>query len=105
MERDIPRIQQFSAILWPSFLTSAFATIVFFSLFDHVHLLAGSAFADLSRMGAYTVGFFMFWALTTATSILTCYYSRPCEKAKQTGPGTITRGSDRHGKDDIKQAM
>lgn len=78
---EIPLIQRVIAILWPSFLTSGVATILFFTAFDPQHLLMDTQFAEMSRIGAYTVGFFLFWLLTTLTSALTCYFQRPCEKA------------------------
>ncbi|MBI5041811.1 MAG: hypothetical protein HZB57_11630 [Gammaproteobacteria bacterium] len=78
---EIPLIQRFIAILWPSFLTSGVATILFFTAFDPQHLLMYTDFAEMSRLGAYTVGFFLFWLLTTVTSALTCYFQQPCEKS------------------------
>jgi cytosine/uracil/thiamine/allantoin permease len=77
---EIPLIQRIVAVLWPSFLTSGLATILFFTAFDPQHLLMETDFAEMSRLGAYTIGFFLFWLLTTVTSALTCYFRRPCEK-------------------------
>lgn len=77
---EIPLIQRVIAILWPSFLTSGVATILFFTAFDPQHLLLETRFAEMSRLGAYTVGFFLFWMLTTITSALTCYFRQPCAK-------------------------
>ncbi len=79
--QEIPLIQRIIAILWPSFLTSGIATVLFFTAFDPQHLLLDTRFAEISRIGAYTIGFFMFWLLTTITSALTCYFRRPCDKA------------------------
>jgi hypothetical protein len=77
---EIPLIQRVIAILWPSFLTSGIATILFFTTFDPQHLLLETRFAEMSRLGAYTIGFFLFWLLTTITSALTCYFRQPCPK-------------------------
>ncbi len=74
-----PKIQRVVAILWPSFLMAGVATILFFSAFDPQMLLLDTRFADLSRLGAYSIGFFMFWFLTSASCLLTCYFQRPCE--------------------------
>ncbi|MBI5462812.1 MAG: hypothetical protein HY941_11570 [Gammaproteobacteria bacterium] len=79
--QEIPLIQRFIAILWPSFLTSGVATILFFTAFDPQQLLMYTDFAEMSRLGAYTVGFFLFWILTTVTSALTCYFRQPCDEA------------------------
>jgi hypothetical protein len=76
-EAEIPASQRIIGILWPSFLTAAAATVVFFALFDPVELLAYTDFADSSRVGVYTVGFFLFWLLTTTSSTLTSYFQRP----------------------------
>ncbi len=73
----ISRMQQNISILWPSFLTAGVATIIFFTLFDPIHLFPER---DYSRIGCYTVGFFAFWALTAMTSVLTCYFQKPCDR-------------------------
>ena len=74
----IPRIQQVIAVLWPSFLTAGVAVIIFFTLFDPLELFP---YEEYSRLACYSVGFFAFWALTAGTSILTCYFQRPCENS------------------------
>jgi len=76
---QIPAIQNLISVLWPSFLTAAAATIVFFTLFDPVQLgrLLG---LELSRMAGYTGGFFAFWFLTSISCALTCYFRRPCHR-------------------------
>lgn len=77
-EKETPRIQRIIAILWPSFLTAGFATALFFTAFDPQVLLMDTDYADTSRLGAYTIGFFLFWALTASSCLLTCYFQRPC---------------------------
>lgn len=77
--KDIPRIQQIISILWPSFLTAGVATIIFFTAFDPKLLMAVSGYGDISRLGGYTLGFFIFWMLTSTSCALTCYFARPCE--------------------------
>jgi hypothetical protein len=57
--QDIPLIQRVIAVLWPAFLTSGAATILFFTAFDPQHLLMDTQFADMGRLGAYTLGFFL----------------------------------------------
>lgn len=84
----IPRIQAVIAVLWPSFLTAGLATVLFFTAFDPYELLRETRFADSSRLGAYSVGFFLFWLLTATSCVLTCYFQRPCERnaEKSTSP-------------------
>ncbi len=58
-------------VLWPAFLMSIVAEGVFFSMIDPHELdVVGLHLAD-SREAAYTVGFFVFWVLFTASSGLT----------------------------------
>jgi hypothetical protein len=76
---SIPVIQRVVAVFWPSFLMAGMATFVFFAVFDPYHLVAPTWFPDLSRLGAYTIGFFLFWMLTASTSLLTCYFQRPVD--------------------------
>lgn len=76
---ETPAIQRIIAILWPSFLMSGLATILFFTAFDPADLIFNNRSLGVSRTGAYTIGFFLFWMLTALTSALTCYFQRPCE--------------------------
>ena len=79
-EHRTPKAQRVIAILWPSFLISSLATIVFFFLFDPRDLLASREHFELNRMGVYTIAFFLFWVLTAASSALTVYFERPTTK-------------------------
>ncbi|WP_447592878.1 hypothetical protein [Stenotrophomonas rhizophila] len=71
-------IQQWGAILWPSFVAAGLASMVFFAIVDPLQL-RDISFPQraLSRELGYTLGFFMFWAVTAAASGLTWYLSRP----------------------------
>ena len=82
--KSIPRIQQVIAILWPSFLMAGVATVLFFVMVDPVDLGAAMWIENVDRLGAYTIGFFMFWLLTSLSSGLTCYFEKPCEKINKT---------------------
>ena len=82
-QQDIPTIQKVIAILWPSFITAGIATILFFTAFDPQLLIAVSGYGHISRLGGYTVGFFMFWFLTASTCVLTCYFQRPCDNSSE----------------------
>jgi hypothetical protein len=44
-----------------------------------VELLGFEGNPEGLRLKAYSIGFFLFWALTASTSLLTCYFQRPCE--------------------------
>lgn len=76
---EIPFVQRVVAVLWPSFLTAGVATILFFVFFDPEDLLSILGRQDGSRLAVYTIGFFLFWLLTSVSCLLTCYFQRPCE--------------------------
>ena len=76
--KDTPTIQKIIAVLWPSFLTAGVATILFFTAFDPDLLMEVIGY-EMSRLGVYTIGFFLFWILTSTSCALTCYFQRPCK--------------------------
>lgn len=78
--KEIPTIQKVIAVLWPSFLTAGVATILFFAYFDPQLLMQVSGYGEITRMAGYTIGFFLFWLLTSITCVMTCYFQRPCAK-------------------------
>ncbi|MCK5363228.1 MAG: hypothetical protein KAR22_09680 [Gammaproteobacteria bacterium] len=73
----IPLVQRISAVLWPAFLCAGAATGVFFTFFDPIVLLACEGEPPMSRMGAYTLGFLMFWLLCITSSAGTWYFLGP----------------------------
>lgn len=81
-EEGIPVIQRIIAVLWPSFLTAGVATGLFFTVFHPEELLILTGHTTVSHMGAYSIGFFLFWLLTAISCALTCYFQRPCHQIK-----------------------
>jgi hypothetical protein len=79
VENETPLIQKVIAVLWPSFLTAGVATILFFTAFDPELIVSISGYGEISRLGGYTIGFFLFWLLTSSSCALTCYFQRPCK--------------------------
>lgn len=72
------RLQHWGVVLWPSFVAAGLASMVFFAFVDPLQLGRISFPGHtLSRELGYTVGFFMFWAVTAAASAVTCYLLRP----------------------------
>jgi hypothetical protein len=63
-------------ILWPSFLVAVAASGVYFSLFDPVDLDILGMHVSANRIAAYTMGFFAFWLLGAASSVLTLVLAR-----------------------------
>ena len=73
--RKLSRIQIGIAILWPSFLIAVVATGLFFSAFDPEFLFPFNSDAELSTLGVYSIGFFLFWLLTALSGFGTLYFS------------------------------
>lgn len=69
--------QTAAAILWPSFLTAAFATMLFFAFVDPELIQhATTPPLDVSRMTGYGIGFFFFWFVTAASSAVSVFLLR-----------------------------
>ena len=62
------------AILWPSFALAAIATGVFFSTFDPQQLLPYDSPTSISRLAAYSVGFFAFWLFSALSIAVGIYF-------------------------------
>ena len=82
-----PVVQKYVAVLWPSFLMAGVATIVLFTIFDPLEALACTGGPELSRLGAYSIGFFSFWLLTSSSCFLALYFEKPCPHAKRPDSG------------------
>ncbi len=76
--KQVSRCQSIAAVLWPSFLAAGIATTLFFAFFDPM-AVAECRGEEVSRMGAYTIGFFLFWAISAASSCATQYFLKPCD--------------------------
>ena len=72
----IPLIQRVIAILWPSFIMAGIATVLFTVAFDPAELFIDY---DISRLGIYTICFFLFWLFGIVTAMSTCYFLKPCQ--------------------------
>lgn len=78
-------------VLWPAFLVAAVAEMIFFAVFDPVDLHPFGAPLDVERMPVYTIGFFFFWAITSAASALTVFLSRSPFEANRCPMGAEDR--------------
>lgn len=63
-------------VLWPSFIVAGVAEAAFVTLFDPMDLVVFGEPPVLSRLGVYTLGFFLFWAFAAGSSALTCFFQR-----------------------------
>ncbi len=64
-------------VLWASFLMAGIATGVFFSTIDPLELKYCVDFPEVSRTGAYSIGFILFWLLTSASGLLSVFLTYP----------------------------
>lgn len=74
--------QRIATVLWLSFLMAGIATGCFFSVIDPFELQYCVDFPDMSRTGAYSIGFFLFWLLTASSSLLAAFFIYPTKECK-----------------------
>ena len=67
--------QRWMWIAWPAFLVAGVLEMLVFALVDPADLHWFGHPLALSREGVYTLAFFVFWALTMASSALTTMLS------------------------------
>lgn len=76
-----PMAQRIGAILWPSFFAAGVATMVFFAFVDPLALRDMTfPHIEISRGLGYSIGFFMFWMATAASSLFTWILLRPASR-------------------------
>lgn len=63
-------------VLWPGFLIAIPTVGIVFTLLDPAEMHLFGEPLQLSRLGAYTVGFLFFWAMGSGASALTCLLQR-----------------------------
>jgi hypothetical protein len=82
-----PLAQRLGAVLWPSFFAAGVSTMVFFAFIDPLQL-RDMTFPDIaiSRGVGYSIGFFMFWIATAASSLFTWILLRPASRFNRALP-------------------
>ncbi len=68
--------QRLMWILWPGFMMAIPGVGLVFTAIDPADLHAFGAPLELSRLGAYTLGFLFLWALGSLCSAMTCLLQR-----------------------------
>ena len=63
-------------IFWPSFIVAGIAEGIFFTIFDPMEMNVFGDPVTWSRTAVYSLGFFAFWAVTSASSALTCFLQK-----------------------------
>lgn len=82
-EEKIPCVQRVSAVLWPSFIAAGIANSLFFTFFEPQALLYAGGYPEMSNTGVYSIGFFLFWLLTSISSGMTSYFVKPCDEVNK----------------------
>ncbi|HLW05303.1 MAG TPA: hypothetical protein VKY38_06995 [Azoarcus sp.] len=73
-------------VLWPSFVIAGIAEMLFFTLVNPRELYLFGHVVDYSPLATYSIGFFAFWAVCAASSLLTLYlYSVPGDRHRKDG--------------------
>jgi|LNFM01.1.fsa_nt_gb hypothetical protein len=73
----IPAPQRVAAVLWITFLMAGIATGAFFSAIDPFELKYCVSFPEVSRIGAYTIGFLLFWLLSASSALIAVFFVYP----------------------------
>lgn len=68
--------QRLMWVLWPGFIVAIPAVGIVFSVVDPLDLQWFGVPIEVSRLGAYTLGFVFFWAIGSGCSALTCLLQR-----------------------------
>ena len=92
---QISPVQVFIATLWPSFMVAITATGLFFSAFDPQNLYPFDLEIEVSTMGIYTIGFFVFWILSAVSSGITVYFTVTNYKAASLSDSQFRKNSNR----------
>lgn len=61
-------------VLWVSFVAACIATMLFFAMFDPLLITEAATYPmNLSRTSSYSIGFFLFWLLTSSTGVMVAW--------------------------------
>jgi hypothetical protein len=86
-------------IAWPAFLVAGVLEMIVFAMVDPQDLHWFGQPVALSRQGVYTISFFVFWAVTMASSALTTLLAQSPFEVNRCPVPTGERPADcaRHG--------
>jgi hypothetical protein len=68
------------AVLWPAFLLASVLEMLVFAMVDPQDLHWLGQPLEWSNQGVYSVSFFVFWLITTASSALTALLVLPADE-------------------------
>ncbi|HMV21062.1 MAG TPA: hypothetical protein PKE50_07275 [Rhodocyclaceae bacterium] len=79
-------MKRFALILWPSFLVAGVAEMLFFTLVAPQELYLFGEPVRYSMLATYSIGFFGFWAVCAASSLMTCFLQRTASEVNRRAP-------------------
>jgi len=82
-------------ILWPSFVVAGFAEGVFFTVIDPQELFLFGEPVHFSKIATYSIGFFGFWAVCAASSLMTCFLQTSAAEVNKGVGATLGAGGDK----------
>lgn len=83
-------------VLWPSFLVAGIAEGVFFTVIDPQELFLFGEPVHYSKTATYSIGFFGFWSVCAASSLMTWFLQRSAAEVNQgVGADSATADGDR----------
>lgn len=63
-------------VLWPSFLVAGIAEVLFFTIINPQELYLFGDPVEYSQIATYSIGFFGFWLVCAASSLMTIWLQR-----------------------------
>lgn len=72
-------------VFWPSFLVAGIAEMVFFTVMDPQQLYLFGQPVEFSPIATYSIGFFGFWLVCAASSMLTVFFQRSADDINRAG--------------------
>ncbi|MDP1735170.1 MAG: hypothetical protein Q8L44_12510 [Sulfuritalea sp.] len=84
-------------VLWPSFLVAGIAEGIFFTVIDPQEFYLFGEAVHLSKIATYSIGFFGFWTVCAASSLMTCFLQRSAAEVNK-GVGAGPSSGDGCGK-------
>ncbi len=76
-------LRQIAGVLWPSFLVACAMEMLVFALVDPVRVYCGADALHMSRQGAYTTAFFVFWLMAASSSACTVLLAAPADAERR----------------------
>ncbi|MBX3686941.1 MAG: hypothetical protein KF909_12445 [Rhodocyclaceae bacterium] len=73
-------MQKLIQVLWPSFLIAGIAEAVFFTVINPQELYLFGKAVNFSATATYSIGFFAFWILCAASSLVTLFFQRSADE-------------------------